>query len=105
MGPREVAILLIVLIALVIVDICIRIFKKRIVTDPKLENEIISMVNEGHEQGVLETSEAEMINNIFDFDDKEVGEIMTTRSNIVAIDKNTNLCDAINFMLSNNNSR
>ena len=105
MGPREVAILLIVLIALVIVDICIRLFKKKAVSDPKLENEIISMVNEGHEQGVLESSEAEMINNIFDFDDKEVGEIMTTRSNIVAIDKNTNLCDAINFMLANNNSR
>ena len=105
MEPGDVAILLIVLIALVIIDICVRIFKKRTVTEPKLENEIISMVNEGHEQGVLETSEAEMINNIFDFDDKEVGEIMTTRSNIVAIDKNTNLCYAINFMLSNNNSR
>ena len=28
------------------------------------EEEIISMVKEGHEQGVLETSEAEMIHNI-----------------------------------------
>ena len=105
MDTGDVAILLIVLIALVIVDICIRIFKKKALTEPKLENEIISMVNEGHEQGVLESSEAEMIHNIFDFDDKEVGEIMTTRSNIVSIDKNTNLCDAINFMLANNNSR
>ena len=31
------------------------------------EEEIISMVNEGHEQGVLRASEAEMIHNIFEF--------------------------------------
>ena len=30
------------------------------------EKEIISMVNEGHEQGVLQASEAEMITNIFE---------------------------------------
>ena len=35
------------------------------------EEEIISMVKEGHEQGVLESSEAEMIHNIFEFDEKE----------------------------------
>ena len=34
------------------------------------EEEIISMVNEGHEQGVLLASEAEMIQNIFDFSDR-----------------------------------
>lgn len=32
--------------------------------DDVTEEEIISMVNEGHEQGVLRASEAEMIHNI-----------------------------------------
>ena len=32
------------------------------------EQEIMSMVNEGHEHGVLQESEAEMINNIFTLD-------------------------------------
>lgn len=73
--------------------------------DPHIEEEIISMVNEGHEQGVLEASEATMISNIFDFADKEAGDIMTNRSNIVAIDSNTGLLDALNFMLKNSNSR
>lgn len=73
--------------------------------EPELEDEIISMVNEGHEQGVLETSEAAMINNIIEFVDKEAGEIMTNRSSIVAIDKDTGLVDALNFMLNHNNSR
>ena len=106
MESGDVAIwLLIVLIALVIIDILIRLFKKKAEKEPKQENEIIDMVNESHEQGVLETDEATMINNIFNFDDKEAGEIMTNRSNIVAIDKDTGLLDAINFMLNNSNSR
>ena len=50
------------------------------------EEDIKTMVNEGHEQGVLESSEAEMISNIFEFDDKEAGDIMTHRKNIVALD-------------------
>ena len=37
------------------------------------------MVNEGHEQGVLRENEAEMIHNIFEFGDKEAGDIMTHR--------------------------
>ena len=37
--------------------------------DDVTEEEIISMVNEGHEQGVLLASEAEMIHNIFEFGD------------------------------------
>ena len=36
------------------------------------EEEIIMIVSEGHQQGVIEASEAEMISNIFKFDDKEV---------------------------------
>ena len=54
--------------------------------DNVTEEEIMSMVNEGHEQGVLEASEAEMITNIFELDDKEAGDIMTHRTNLVDID-------------------
>ena len=47
--------------------------------DDVTEEEIISMVHEGHVQGVLQASEAEMIHNIFEFDDKEAKDIMTHR--------------------------
>ena len=40
-------------------------------TDDVTEEETISMVNEGHEQGVLQANEAEMIHNIFEFGDKD----------------------------------
>ena len=69
------------------------------------EEEIINMVNEGHEQGIIQASEAEMISNIFEFGDKEAQDIMTHRNNIVAIDAETSLKDAITFMLDGKNSR
>lgn len=74
-------------------------------TDDVTEEEIISMVNEGHEQGILQASEAEMITNIFEFADKEAQDIMTHRKNVVAIDAGMTLKDAIRFMLDEKNSR
>ena len=53
------------------------------------EEEIITMVNEGQEKGVLEEGEAKMINNIFEFGDKEAHDVMVHRSNIIGIDQNT----------------
>ncbi len=69
------------------------------------EEEIINMVQEGFEQGVIEDSEAEMISNIFAYGDKEAQDIMTHRSNVVAVDGNMHLKDAIDFMLAGTNSR
>lgn len=69
------------------------------------EEEIISMVNEGHEQGVLLATEAEMITKIFEFGDKEAQDIMTHRKNILAIDRNMRLSDALDYMLSESKSR
>ena len=63
------------------------------------EEDIKDMVNEGHEQGVLESSEAEMITNIFEFNDKEAGDIMTHRKNIVALDGSMSLREAAHFVL------
>ncbi len=69
------------------------------------EEEIISMVNEGHELGVLEAGEVEMITNIFEFGDKEASDIMTHRNNITAIASQTPFKEALNFMLNASNSR
>ncbi len=69
------------------------------------EEEIISMVNEGHEQGVLLATEAEMITNIFEFGDKEAHDIMTHRNHIVAVEGDMPLKEAMAFMLDANNSR
>lgn len=70
-----------------------------------IEDEILSMVNEGHENGALQATEAKMINNIIEFSDKEAKDIMTNRANIIGIDGNISLKEAVNFMLSEANSR
>jgi len=69
------------------------------------EEEIISMVNEGHELGVLEAGEVEMITNIFEFGDKKASDIMTHRNNIMALDSTTPFKEALAFMLRESNSR
>lgn len=69
------------------------------------EDEIITMVNEGHEQGVFNASEAEMIQNIFELDDKKAGDIMTHRKNIIALCGSMNLHEAIAFMVGESVSR
>ncbi len=69
------------------------------------EEEIISMVNEGQETGVLHASEVEMIQNIFEFTDKEAKDIMTHRSNICALDGTMDLQHALDRVLCEPYSR
>lgn len=69
------------------------------------EEEILSMVNEGHEMGVIESSEVLMISNIFEFGDKVAKDIMINRSNMLALDSAMRLEDAIDFMLGSQYSR
>lgn len=68
--------------------------------DNVTEEDIMSMVNEGHEQGVLEADETEMITNIFELGDKEASDIMTHRTNITALDGSMPLGDAVDFILN-----
>lgn len=77
--------------------IILRIFgiRHREVEDNVTEEEIITMVNEGQEQGVLEAGEAEMITNIFELGDKRAKDIMTHRSNIEAVENTITLDEFI----------
>lgn len=49
------------------------------------EEEIRMMVDVGKERGTIQETEKMMIDNIFEFDNKVVSDIMTHRTNIVAI--------------------
>lgn len=74
-------------------------------TDDVTEEEIISIVKEGHEQGAILDSEAEMIHNILEFDEKEAKDIMTHRKNLIAIDGELSYIDAISFIIESGKSR
>lgn len=73
--------------------------------DDVTEEEIISMVNEGQEQGLIESTEAEMIHNIFEFTDTEVQDVMTHRKNMIMISGDLTVNQALDFMLETVNSR
>ncbi|MCM1268397.1 MAG: hemolysin family protein [Bacteroidales bacterium] len=69
------------------------------------EEEILSMVSVGHEQGILHANEAEMITNIFEYGDKEARDIMINRNNLIAIDGTMTLQEAAAFIADAHNSR
>lgn len=50
------------------------------------EEEIRMMVDVGEEKGTIEEEEKELINNIFEFNDKTVAEVMMHRTDIFALD-------------------
>ncbi len=52
------------------------------------EEEIKMMVDQGEESGTIEEEEKELINNVFEFNDITVSEIMTHRTDIFAVDIN-----------------
>lgn len=70
------------------------------------EEEIRMMVDVGGEKGVIEDTQKEMINNIFEFDDMDAGDIMTHRTDVVAADINDiTLEDFMNLAIEHGRSR
>ncbi len=51
------------------------------------EDQLKTIVDVSHEEGVLEDDEKDMINNIFEFGDSTAREIMTPRTEIIAVSK------------------
>ena len=62
------------------------------------EEEIKMMVNVGEEKGTIETGEKEMINNIFEFNDRVVSEIMIPRTQVYALDMELTISEAIDML-------
>ena len=59
------------------------------------EEEIRMMVDVGKEKGTINKEESEMINNVFEFNDKTVSEIMIPRTEIYAVDMNLSISKVI----------
>ena len=74
-------------------------------SDDAVEEEILSIVEVGHEQGAIESEEAEFISNVFEFGEKEARDIMTPRQKIVGIGSELDMQETMEFMIQNNYSR
>lgn len=69
------------------------------------EEEILILVDVGEEKGILHESEKEMINNIFEFNDMIVTDIMIHRTDITAIHKDATIDEAISLFQKEKYSR
>ena len=74
-------------------------------TNRRAEEEILQMVDEGEENGVIEGNTKDMIENVFEFDDTTVGEIMTHRKDVVAVKLGTKITDAAKTAIESGKSR
>lgn len=66
------------------------------------EEEIRMMIDVGEEKGSINKDEREMIENVFEFNDKLVSEIMVPRTEIFALDDDLSVSDAIEEITADN---
>ncbi|NLZ47458.1 MAG: HlyC/CorC family transporter [Clostridiales bacterium] len=67
--------------------------------------EIRSLIEVGQEHGVINETEKEMIESIFEFDNKVAEEVMTPRTEVFAIDINSHIDEIIDELTKENYSR
>lgn len=84
-----------------------RFLKKKTDTEMVIETEeeILSLVEEGQEKGLIDDDTKSIIENVFDFDDTVVYEIMTHRRDMVAIEDTYTLEQAVNVAVESGYSR
>jgi putative hemolysin len=79
----------------------LKLFKK----ESSTEEEIKQLVEDDKQVGELETNQREMINNIFEFDDLNAGDIMTHRTDIDAVEIDDSIEDAVKIAIEHGRSR
>jgi putative hemolysin len=97
----------IILILSFIADFTIKIFggSKQTTTPPITEEELEFLVNVGEKAGVFEETKQDMISGVFDFDEIKVREIMTPRTDMVAIETKSPLREAIKLAYESGHAR
>jgi CBS domain containing-hemolysin-like protein len=70
-----------------------------------VEQEILSAVEEGEEQGIVDPQEREMIESVIEFRDTTAGQIMTSRPEIVAIESTASLSEVKSTLEESGHSR
>lgn len=71
----------------------------------ELEEEVIAAVTDGELAGIVNLQQREMIERVFDFDDTDVADIFTPRTEMVSIENCTSMADAIKVAIETGHSR
>lgn len=75
------------------------------VTQSITEGEFRSLIDIGEAEGTLEPVEAEMLENVFRFGDRQVREVMTPRTEIVSIERGATLREFLSVYAENSHTR
>lgn len=87
-------------------DFVVQVTKKDEEEDPTItEDEFKILVNVGQEEGVFDESESEMINSIMEFDETVVKAIMVPRIDIIAVDVEDSINEALRLIIDGGHSR
>lgn len=73
--------------------------------DRVTEDDIRELMDVGEEAGAIEGVQKDMVNNIFEFDDITAGEIMTPRTDMVAVELHAPIAVAVEKAVDNGYSR
>jgi CBS domain containing-hemolysin-like protein len=71
----------------------------------QIEQEILDVVEEGQKEGVVDQQEREMIESVIEFRDTQVGQIMTARPEIVALELRASLAEVKRTLEESGHSR
>lgn len=90
-----------------IADVTIRVFGggKRAGSPPITEEELEFLVNVGEKAGVFESTKQDMISGVFQFDEIKVREIMTPRTDMIAIEAKSPLKEAVKLAYESGHAR
>ena len=69
------------------------------------EEEILSLVEEGQEKGLIEDDTKDIIENVFDFDDTAAYEIMTHRRDMTSLEDTDDLKTVVDLAIRSGHSR
>lgn len=69
------------------------------------EGELVAMLKIGAQEGAFESHEKELIENVLEFNDIEVEDVMTPRVSIEALSMETSLKEAVNYVLKHTHTR
>ncbi len=69
------------------------------------EEELKMIITESHEGGAIEETERELIQNVFDFDDRRVWDILTAKKNITVVPADFTIGQAMSFAIKEGYSR
>jgi magnesium and cobalt transporter len=73
--------------------------------EEEIEQEIMSVVEEGEKEGIVGEQEREMIESVIEFRDRSVGEIMTPRTEITALEVTATLDEVKQMLAESGHSR